>query len=345
MISIVRSGPRVLILRGEREGLDKALTTVFDVTRHTFESALDCAGEGQTIVALHGQEEDGRREYRVVSSVAEEVLSALVNNAVCRLDSVRLLPRVIFFRVFGDSAPVFEQMEQDLAAGGIPGATARRVRLRYLLRESMKDEIAVCFTYAPLNGPVAIADILDDVLFVDHAPFQELFDFLRSRGLWYFSEGLENRAWNEMEVRIYDSWGFFMEHVERLRVVLGALEIGMILGEGWGRDFAHILMPVRIYRLRLFTFLSPLLVKELLVGLEYGEEGGRLADFDLYSGKDKISWGGLKDRKGGRENLGKKAREKLFARLRERDVERLSTLERKVLSLRRNEGNDAEGAS
>lgn len=334
MLSIVRSGPRVLFLKGDRSVLDHALSSAFPVTMHTFESALDYAGEEQTIVVLHGKEEDGRREFRVVASSSDEVLASLVNERSCRLDSVRLLPRILFFRIFGDKDRVLDQIEKDLAGGGIPGATVRRGRLRGLLGNARRNEIAVCCTHAPLNGPIAVADILDDVLFVEGTPFHDLNVFLRSRGLWYFSEGLENRSWNEVEIRVYDTWGFFMEHVERLRMVLGALEIGMILGEGWGKDFAHILMPVQIYRLRLFTFLSPLLVKELLVGLEYAENGERLADFDLYSGRDKISWGGLKDRRGGRENVGKRAREKLFSRLSERDRERLNALEHRLLRLR-----------
>ena len=334
MLSIVRGGPRVLFLKGDRSAMDHALSSAFPVTMHSFESALDCAGEGQTIVALHGKEDDGSREFRIVSSSSDEVLAALVNAGSCRLETVRLLPRILFFRIFGDKERVLDQIEKDLAGGGIPGATVRRGRLRALLGSSRRNAIAVCFTYVPLNGLIAVADMLDDVLFVEGTPFHDLNVFLRSRGLWYFSEGLENRSWNEMEIRIYDSWGFFMEHAERLRTVLGSLEIGMILGEGWGKDFAHILMSVQIYRLRLFTFLSTLLVKELLIGLEYAENGDRLADFDLYSGRDKISWGGLKDRGSGRGNLGKTAREKLFSRLSERDRERLNAMEHRLLRLR-----------
>ncbi|NLD96250.1 MAG: hypothetical protein GX635_03950, partial [Synergistaceae bacterium] len=101
----------------------------------------------------------------------------------------------------------------------------------------------------------------------------------------------------------------------------------------------HILMPVQIYRLRLFTFLSTLLVKELLMGLEYAENGDRLADFDLYSGRDKISWGSLKDRGAGRANLGKTAREKLFSRLSARDRERLTAMEHRLLRLRQGGNN------
>jgi len=293
---------------------------------HTFQSALDCAGEGQSIIALHGREDDGSRGFRVVSSPADEVLAALFNANPEALESVRLLPRLIVFRIFGEKDRVLEQMEKDFGA--------RRGRLRSVLARSPEEGIAVCFTYAPLNGPIAMSDVEDDVLYVGNTSYEELHLLLRSRALWYFSEGLENRQWNEMEIRIYDSWGYFMEHYERLRIVLAALDTGMILGEGWGKDFAHILMPVQIYRVRFFTFFSAQIVKEILMGLEYAEDGTRLADIDLYSGREKISWGGLKTGMKRREHSGEVFRNKLFARLHESDKKRLHEAEENLLRLR-----------
>lgn len=335
MLSIVRGGPRGMLLRGDREGLDRALESAFQVVRHTFESALDSAGEGQTIVALHGREDDGNREYRVVASPSDDVLAALANDPARAMESVRLLPRILFFRVFGESDQIVAQMENDLSNGGIQGATVRRGRLRSLLGSQRKNDIAVCFTRSPLNGPVTMADLLDDVLLVTGVFFHDLYSFLRARALWFFSEGLDNRSWNEMEIRVYDSWGSYMDHAERFRTVLDGLEIGMILGEGWGKDYAHILLPVRVYRFRLFTFLSAEQVKGLLVGLEYSADGERLADFDLYRGKEKVSWGDLKNReKGGRGALGEASRERLFSRLRENDRKRLVELEERALSRR-----------
>ncbi len=327
MLSIVRGGPRVLFLKGDRNAIAELLANRFSVTIHTFQNALDCAGEGQTIVALYGKEKDGRREFRVVPSPADEVLAALFNANPGFLESVRILPRLLVFRIFGEKERVLEQMEKDFGA--------KRGRLRSVLARSGKTGIAVCFTYAPLNGPIAMADVQDDVLYVENTSYEELYILLRNRALWYFSEGLENREWNEMEIRIYDSWGYFMEHYERLRIVLSALDAGMILGEGWGKDFAHILMPIQIYRLRFFTFFSSQIVKEMLMGLEYAEDGSRLADLDLYSGREKISWSGLKEKKNRREHSGEIFRNKLFLRLPENDRKRLLETEQKLLWLRK----------
>ncbi|MDI9370148.1 MAG: hypothetical protein GX181_05470 [Synergistaceae bacterium] len=335
MLPIVRGGPRIMILKGEREELDRVLAEAFPVALHTFQSAIDAAGEGQTIVALHGDGERGRREYRVLPSSSDDVLAVLLNRAAGILDSVRLLPRILFFRIIGDSERVLEQMEADLDEGVIPDAVVKRGRLRSLLGVHRSNEIAICFTRASLRGPVAVSDFMDEVLLVDGVFYHDLYAFLRNRALWFFTEGLENRTWNEMEIRVYDTWGYYMDHVKRLRTVLDSLEIGMILGEGWGKDFGHILIPVRVYRLRLFSFLSPEQVKEILVGLEYAEDGDRLVDYDLYHGKDKISWGGMKRERGPRDQIGKTAREKLFSSLKSNDRELLQKLEERVVTLRK----------
>jgi hypothetical protein len=111
----------------------------------------------------------------------------------------------------------------------------------------------------------------------------------------------------------------------------------MILGEGWGRDYAHILMAVRIYRISFFTFLPPEGVKEILMGLEYDAEGERIADLDLYRGREKISWGGLLSKKGplqDRTALGRAFREKLSSRLPGDKAALLESMEREIKSRR-----------
>ena len=93
-----------------------------------------------------------------------------------------------------------------------------------------------------------------------------------------------------MEIRIYDSHGHYRFHLERLKLVLEALEVGIAIGEGWGKDYAHILMPVQVYTLRILTFYDLSVIKKALMGLEYHEEGERFVDFDLYHNKRKINW-------------------------------------------------------
>ena len=212
---------------------------------------------------------------------------------------------------------------------------ASRGTLRHILRSPRRESVAVCFTQKALNQPLSMEDLFDEVLYIRHVGYEELLASLQNKALWYFSEGLENRQWNEMEIRITDTWGCFRQQYERLRLALEALEVGMILGEGWGKDFAHILMPIRIYKIRLFTFLSPRDVKEILMGLEYGSDGERLVDFDLYSRREKISWGGTAAREKNRDILGKRMRTELLQRLDPSVRQKLQQEEEELRGLRK----------
>lgn len=263
----------------------------------------------------------------MVDGASDEVLTLFLNeNGRNLFRSVRLVPRLLFFRVFGERERIIDQIARDYKG--------ERTRLRHVLRIPRRGSIAVCFTASPLNRPLSLDDMMDGVLCVNGVSYERLFISLRSRALWYFSEGLEDRQWNELEIRIYDSWGGYIEHCKRLRVVLESLEAGMILGEGWGKDFAHILMAVRVYRLRLFTFFAPKEIKGILMGLEYAADGTRLVDLDLYAGKEKISWGELNGHFPDRAVLGKTFRKNLFFRLFGNDRTCLDECERRILLLR-----------
>lgn len=329
MLSIVRGGPRIMFMRGVEDGFEKALSGKFTFHEYpVLEDAYNNAGEGQSMILLGRPGRGMKRRFLVVDSLSDEILAFLLNRKNAPVPKyVLMMPRTLLFRIFGEKERVINQIAADYGA--------KKGKFGSLLRPSRRGSIAVCFTASPLNRPLSFENIMDDILHIQGIPYESLFNSLRSRALWYFSEGLENRQWNDLEIRIYDSWGYFMEHYERLRTVLESLEAGMVLGEGWGKDYAHILMTVKIYRLRLFTFLPPKAVKEILMGLEYSADGTRLADLDLYMGRDKISWGGIGQKAGDRGTLGFSFREKLFSRLFEEDRKKLQESEVRILNLRK----------
>lgn len=334
MLSIVRGGPRILLLKGNEAAMKSLVSSKFRCTEHTLEGAFDSAGEGQSVILFRGGPRGDDRRFLMAAAAADEILALFLNSGYEAWPlSVRIMPRLLFFRVFGEKERVIGQIARDYSA--------ERGRLRSVLRVARKGSIAVCFTAKPLNRSLSIADMMDEVLHVEGVSFEKLLNSLRSRALWYFSEGLENRQWNELEIRIYDSWGRYLDHYERLRAVLESLEAGMILGEGWGKDYAHILMTVKIYRLRLFTFLPAQTIKEILMGLEYGADGSRLVDFDLFSGKEKISWGGIGGKsktRGDRGSIGTDLRAQLFSQLFPEDRKHLEEWERRILRRRTGEG-------
>lgn len=316
-----------MMIQGKEDQIKSLLRSRFSWGEYALKDAFDTAGEGHSVILFRGEGKKSERPLLVVDSPADEILALFLNDGNRGgLERVRLLPRLIFFRVFGEKEKVIEQIAADYSA--------ERGRLRSVLYGPRRGRIAVCFTTNPLNRPIKVDDVMDEILHIEGESFEKLLDSLRSRALWYFSEGLENRQWNELEIRIFDSWGRYLDHYERLRIVIEGLDGGMILGEGWGKDFAHILMAVKVYRLKFLTFLPPSVVKEILIGLEYGADGTRLADFDLYAGKEKISWGDVGERTKERSSMGISLREKLYGRLPPEEKEELEEWERKILAER-----------
>lgn len=327
MFSVVRGSLRVLFIRGEREPLEAVLASGFPLRECSFPEALNTAGEGQTVAVFPGNRLK-ERKCLVVSGASDEILGAFVNHGSRWLRSVRLVPRIILFRVFGDRERVLAEMEKDFH--GVRGTLKQVFRWR-----CPRGEVAICFTMSPLNRVLSLEDLMDEVLFPEKMSYDHVYASLRNRGMMYFREGLENRKWNGLEIRIYDSWGNFREHLERVRIVFQGLDAVVVLSEGWGKDYAHILMPVTVYRLEIVTFLSPGDVKKILLGLEYSKKGMRIVDLDLYFGGEKVSWGGLARRKNQREELGREMREMLLERLHPADLEKLDAAEEALVSLRK----------
>jgi hypothetical protein len=112
--------------------------------------------------------------------------------------------------------------------------------------------------------------------------------------------------------------------------VLSKLEIGMVLGESWTKDFAVILYFVLTYQVRLFTFFTPQEVKKILMALEYSFDGKRLVDFDLYYKNKKVYWHEVnksKERKKDKLEEAKIYRQSLYEKLSSEDIKTLEKME------------------
>lgn len=122
--------------------------------------------------------------------------------------------------------------------------------------------------------------------------------------------------WRALEIRIYDIYNRYDIHRRRLINVLEDLDIGLIVGEGWSRDYVRVLMALDVYSIKVYTFLEPQELKKRLVGLEWDNFGNRLADYDLFEGRKKVSWGQTRgDRKESREVFSARCRDELLAQL------------------------------
>lgn len=308
MFSLIRSGARGLFLRiGDRAVLD-ALAEEFSLTEKKYEAALDQSGEEQALLIIppFGDEWSDSRVFQTDCG-PDDLMSFLLNSSLGgRVVEARLLPRVVLFRISGDYGEVIEQMKRDYKAkvGKVP----------FFLRWKDTSRTAIFFTLKNLNRPVAMKDLCPDVLYVK-MPYERLFRSLRSRAMTYFNEAMGYEDWKGLEIRIYDSWERYDLQIKRLRLILEEMELGLVLGEGWGKDYARVLMAVPVYRFHLATFLDASRIKEILMGLEYDLSGKRLADLDLYEGKAKIGWGAMAKKGEDHEMAGIRFRKDLVKKL------------------------------
>lgn len=324
MLSLVRSGARILLLRIDDGAILEALSEEFSLTEKRYQAALDQSFEGQTLLLIPPfADSPGTARVFQAGSDPAELLAFLLNSRFGEhIVEARTLPRTILFRISGNYGEVIKQMQSDFKAkvGKIP----------FFLRWRDSTRVAIIFTLKNLNGPVAMKDICPDVLYVK-MPYETLLRNLRSRAMTYFNEARGHEDWKSLEIRLYDSWERYDLQTRRLRLILEEMELGLVLGEGWGKDYAHVLMAVTVYRFHLATFLDVQQIKEILLGLEYDLSGKRLADLDLYEEKKKTSWGAMAKKEENREMAGVRFRKELMKKLLPATRRKLARVEKKMV--------------
>ncbi|MEA4876655.1 MAG: hypothetical protein VB083_01975 [Aminobacterium sp.] len=341
MINVIRKGAPLLILKGAKEAIVEWLQNNFEaeiisLEGKSFEETLGSVEQGQAglIVKNMNESDEIPPVVLVTTSHPDKILERIINEkATTMIEYAERLPRVIFFRVFGDYRTVLKEIQNDF------GGRLDKIGSN-LVFASENPGVPVCFTEKSLKKGLAFqrGDLLEEGLFID-MPFEELFKRLNSSALHYFNAGLNNRDWNVMEVRLYDADKQYWLHTRRLRLALEGLEVCMVIGEGWGKDYAHILMPVPVYCIRILTFLEPFMVKRALMGLEYTEDGQRFVDLDLYHNRKKISWGDVpggeivprSERERPRTTLSMAFRKEVMAALDERECAEIQDIEEAIL--------------
>jgi len=287
MISLARQGCQSMIVETEDPVLfEKKVLWAFDYEFTDFKTAFDTSDGTRIIVMLtrriktSNSSKDMDRIYSVGSDAASFLcyLLNLENQGIFR--SVRLSPKVILLRLMGDVDRAVDRIESHFKAS--------RASFEKLLDEKGAGTL-IAFTEKSLQKSISISDIHPVSLFTESSS-PSILGHLGIHSLEYLNLCLHNRDWNELDIKIYDSYGNFELHYRRLLFMVEALEAGLILGESWGRDAASVFQSVGIYRVRLFTFLPPVEIKKILTGLEYLENGKRIVDMDLYAKKNKIRW-------------------------------------------------------
>lgn len=314
MLSLVRSGPKALLISTDApDDLEKYLGR-FISQRGSFAQVFDATQEDNSIVISTGENLDNPVRFSAVPDAyslsvdMDELLCAMIRDGAhdC-IKQLRMATRMILIRGMGDMEKCLDALSADF-----PG---ERSDVPDLLNRFTDQGAVVAFTAKPLHLSCSLSDLYPRALYIPGS-YSKTFSRVRSQALKYLNAGMDNRDWVDLEIRIFDRLSAYQLHYQRLLQMTEALELGYIIGESWGKDSPRFMMTVNVYRVRMVTFLDVNEIKRFLVGLEYLGDGMRVADHDVYYNRKKISWGETsKGYAKTREELGKIYRDKIVQRL------------------------------
>jgi hypothetical protein len=333
MFSLVRSGPKILLFEsGNIQGLKDYFIQEKNAYVYNFDEAFENAGEDHTIVFVTNKITDvvdiqGISEGLIMAEEPDVILCNLLNDKMSHLVvRSRIAVRIILLRAMGDLDRVVNEIGRDYKA--VQGD------LIEVLNSYNEKGTIVAITDKPIHRTVRAKDIFKKALFIEER-YRPLLRSLRSNALKYLNSGLGNKDWYELEIRIFDRYSEYKLHYERLLNIMEWLELGIILGESWGKDYPRPMMSVEVYRVRFFTYYDPLYIKKILLGLELLDDSTRIVDYDLYYNRKKLNWSDAADE--GikvRHLIGEKYRKEILSKLSEKEITELREMEDKILTTR-----------
>lgn len=333
MLSMIRSGPKTLLISTPEPLLmGQYLNEKYSGVQGTFEQVFDAAKEENSIVIMI----QGNLDQAIPITAAQDAYSLPVEmeNLLCALISdgmnryirqIRMSTRMILLRSMGDLGRSLEVIESDY-----PGETGPVMDLMNLYADQ---GTIVAFTEKPVNRICRLGDVHPEARHIS-MPYGTLFKELRAHALKYLNAGIGNKDWVELEIRIFDRLSKYELHYKRLVQMIDSLELGLILGESWSKDNPRFMMTVDVYRVRLMTFLEPAEIKRYLVGLEYLEDGMRIADQDVYLNRKKIYWSDVaKGHAKSRAALGMLYRSRILEKMAQEEKEAFVAVEAVIRNL------------
>lgn len=338
MFSIVRRGPKSLIIESNnvdevkryfRQELGAA--TKCDIT-----SAFQAANEEYTIIFIVQKaakivKSNECMDILILQDEPDVILCKVLNNDIKNyITYSRIAPRIIFMRVFGELNKIIDKIKED-------NEYEKKYEKNNIINllENYNDEgTIVAFTEKPLRRRVNMTDINENALYI-RENYSSLIKTMRAHALRYLNAGLDNKDWYEIEIKIYDRYGAYELHYDRLLKILEGLELGVILGESWTKDYPRMFMAVGVYRVRFFTFYDPKYIKKILVGSEFLEDGMRIVDYDVYYNRKKINWTDvIEDNLRSKNLLSEKYRKEILDKIQKSDLNDIKSLEREIIKTR-----------
>ena len=333
MFNLIRGGPKILLFESSKI---QALSDYFIQEKkagvYNYDDAFERAGEDYTIIFITDKITDVV-DLRTVSNaliIEEEpdvILCNLLNDKMTHLvDRSRIATRIIILRAVGDLEKVIKEISDDYKC--VEGEMIQ------IFNSHNEKGTLVAFTDKPIHRTVSMKDMYKKALFIEEK-YSPLMRSLRPRALKYLNSGLGNKDWYELEIRIFDRYSEYDLHYERLLNIMDWLELGIILGESWGKDYPRPMMAVEVYRVRFFTFYEPIYIKKILLGLELLDDSTRIVDYDLYFNRKKLNWSDAADE--GirvRHLIGVKYRKEILSKLSEKEIAELYEMEERILATR-----------
>lgn len=334
MISLVRNGSRSIYITTKKiELLINFLKSHFNAQEIDIKVIQDRSREYQTVLFISDEllSQDEKEESIRSFLILEEpviVLSELITNNVCNMiDTIQPGANFIIMRATGDLEKIIYAIQRDL--GG------EIISYDQYIKNDNSDYTIIGLTEKPISKGIVFSDFNENFLMI-RGEYGKIKREIRMQALRYLNIGIDNQDWNEIEIRIYDQYGAYNLHYDRLMEVFDDLDIGLVLGESWSKDYPKALLAVQVYSVRFFTFKNPNDLKRILFGLEYLADGTRIVDYDLYYKKDKLPWNkNLKRRK--KEDRYKEAliaRNEILDKLSDSTVKAVKELEKDIINSR-----------
>lgn len=335
MLSLVRGGPKILLLESSSiEELKDYFVQQKGADTYNSDAVFENAGEDHTILFIIDKITEVVDLYKtgngiLINEEPDVILCNMLNDKKSHLvNKSRIATRIIILRAMGDMERVVREISGDYEC--IAGNALD------IINTSDEKGTIVIITDKPLHTNISFKkDIYEKALFIKEK-YRPLIRSLRSHALKYLNSGLGNKDWYELEIRIYDKYGEYDLHYKRLLNIMELLEIGVILGASWGKDYPRPMLVIEIYRVRFFTYYDPVFIKKILLGLEFLDDGTRIVDYDLFYKRKKLYWTeavekGVKER----HLIAAKYRKDILSKLSENEIKKLYKMESDILATRK----------
>lgn len=293
MLNLVAPGPKIVVAKtNEPQVLQQYLQDHFQAVQ------MPKLGLGRDdrnircIVCVADVEQLSGVLFFGMEQTVEYVLCHLMQESVKPLIvSMRALPQAVVFNSLGEHAPVVDKIQSEFQC--------ERTSMNELLHRENNEGVIVAFL---MNETEAGREFYQDMLFVQQ-PYTELLSYLRIHAPRYLAKAFAPNTWHMVDLRIYDRYEVYDLQYKRLVKAIQALNLGYIVTETWNREVSTFTEPVGTYHIRLLTFLEPLELKKMLIGLEYSTSNRRIVDLNVIWHNKKISWKNLLDNKEVRKQL------------------------------------------